>query len=75
MWAIQCNLDKIIIFTSFLVVVIICLVLVTEKGEDYTEWLLERVGGGDTEANDLNSTQLQEAGKGLLYQVTSFHLI
>ena len=75
MWAIQCNLDKIIIFTSFLVVLIICGVLVSEgeEGEDYTKWLMDQVRGGwqhqqqqQQEVDNGNSTQLDQAGKRLL---------
>ena len=43
MWAIKCNPDKMILFSSFLVVLVVCLMLLCEDGEDYTEWLMENV--------------------------------
>ena len=59
-----------IIFTSFLVVLIICGVLVSEgeEGEDYTKWLMDQVRGGwqQQEVDNGNSTQLDQAGKRLL---------
>ena len=56
MWAIQCKLDKMIIFSSFLVVLIICVVLLTEQGEDYTQWLREKVG----EVGGVESLELEK---------------
>lgn len=73
MWTIQCN--KVIIFTSFLVVLIICEVLVSQSGEegeeggDYSQWLMAQVRGGSRrqqEAGGGNSTQLDQAGDRLL---------
>ena len=79
MWAFQCNLDKVIIFTSFLVVLILCGVLLSqsgekgekgEEGEDYTQWLRAQVRRGwqqqQEEEEDVNSTQLDQAGQRLL---------
>ena len=43
MWAIKCNPDKMILFSSFLVVLVVCLMLLCEDGDDYTEWLMENV--------------------------------
>ena len=69
MWAVQCNLDKIILSASFLVVLIVCGLLLSEEGEvgeegrEITQWLLEKVEGGWQEGN---STQLEQAGKRLL---------
>ena len=74
MWAVQCNLDKIILFTSFLVVLIICAVLVSQPGENFSHWLEEKVRGGWQEAGagdwqgtgaggQANSSQLEEAGR------------
>ena len=55
MWAFQCNLDKIIIFSSFLVVFIICLLLLSEESRDYTKWLKDKVRD-----EDLADSPLQE---------------
>ena len=66
MWAVQCNLDKIILFTSFLVVLIICAVLVSQPGENFSHWLEEKVRGGwqgTGEGGQANSSQLEEAGR------------
>ena len=69
MWAVQCNLDKLIVSTSFLVVLIVCGLLLSEAGEereedeDITEWLLGKaVRGWQEEATQGNSTQLEQAG-------------
>ena len=69
MWAVQCNLDKLIVSTSFLVVLIVCGLLLSEageeseEGEDITQWLLGKaVRGWQEEAAQGNSTQLEQAG-------------
>ena len=67
MWAMQCN--KLIIFTSFLVVLIICVVLVSqpgEEGENFSHWLEEKVRGGwqgTGTGGEANSSELEEAGR------------
>ena len=69
MWAVQCNLDKLIVSTSFLLVLIVCGLLLSEageereEGEDITQWLLGKaVRGWQEEAAQGNSTQLEQAG-------------
>ena len=70
MLALRCNLDKVIIATSFLVFLIISGLLLIQEGEeaeDYTQWLLDKVRGGwQQEAGHGNFTQLEQAGKRLL---------
>ena len=75
MWAVQCN--KLIIFTSFLLVLIVCSVLVSqpgEEGENYSQWLVEKVRGGWQGAGaggQTNSSQLEQAGRRTASQILS----
>ena len=77
MWAVQCNLDKIILSTSFLVVLIVCGLLLSEEGEvgeegrEITQWLLEKAreeltpleGNRINDGNKRTKSKGQELGK------------
>ena len=51
MWLFQCNLEKLFVLTSFIVVFVICLILVTdEDSEGYSDWFMEKMSSFNMES-------------------------
>ena len=71
MWAFQCNLDKIIIFSSFLVVFIICLLLLSEESRDYTKWLKDKVDDVDLADSFLQEKVLSSIEATIMLHIVS----
>ena len=51
MWLFQCNLEKLFVLTSFIVVFVICLILVTDDDtENYSDWIMEKMSSFNMES-------------------------
>jgi hypothetical protein len=60
MWAVHCNPDKCLIFSSFLLVFILCIFLVGEESNSYNPFTGNEVENNDFVTEDKNSTKLME---------------